>query len=137
MNENNSFVGLDVHKNFIQVAVIPAGTDDLVEWRTANTPSKVKTMIRKVRKVGGGEASLCYEAGPTGYQLARKLNDEQDFSCQVIAPSLIPKKLRKQRSINSRSSFSGRVGCTEKGRKRGRTNTWCGSSGSVSTDTFK
>jgi len=32
----------------------------------------------------------CYEAGPTGYELARLL-DRLHVRCQVIAPSLIPK----------------------------------------------
>ena len=33
---------------------------------------------------------VCYEAGPTGYELARLLAS-LGVSCQVIAPSLIPK----------------------------------------------
>jgi transposase len=32
----------------------------------------------------------CYEAGPTGFELARLLHS-MGVSCQVIAPSLIPK----------------------------------------------
>jgi transposase len=32
----------------------------------------------------------CYEAGPTGYELARLL-DRLEVRCQVIAPTLIPK----------------------------------------------
>src|SRR5690606_32329235 len=91
MREDISYVGLDVHKSFIQVAVIPAGTGDVVEWRTPNTPSKVSAMIRKLRQVGGSSLEVCYEAGPTGYGLARKLN-EHGIVCRVIAPSLIPKK---------------------------------------------
>jgi hypothetical protein len=31
---------------------------------------------------------VCYEAGPTGYELARLLH-RQGVACQVIAPSLI------------------------------------------------
>lgn len=92
MSEGNSYVGLDVHKKFIQVALLPAGTDDVLEWRTPNTPSKVAALIRRVRKAGGPRVALCYEAGPTGYVLARKLNQQDGFRCQVIAPSLIPKK---------------------------------------------
>ena len=33
---------------------------------------------------------VCYEAGPTGYELARLLH-RQGVACQVIAPSLIPR----------------------------------------------
>lgn len=91
MNENISYVGLDVHKAFIQVALICVDCD-LHEWRTPNTPSKVKALIKKVCKLGGARVEICYEAGPTGYGLARKLNEQDGFRCQVIAPSLIPKK---------------------------------------------
>jgi len=92
MNKGISYVGLDVHKNFIQVALIAAGSDDLLEWRTPSTSSKVAAMIRKLRKLGGERVEICYEAGPTGYGLARKLNEVEVFGCRVIAPSLIPKK---------------------------------------------
>ena len=92
MNESISYVGLDVHKSFIQVALIPAGTNDVVEWRTPNTPSKVAAMLRKLARLGGARVELCYEAGPTGFGLARKLQEHPGFRCKVIAPSLIPTK---------------------------------------------
>jgi len=92
MRESISYVGLDVHKKFIQAALIQAGTGDVFEWRTPNTSSKVAALIRKVCKLGGPRVELCYEAGPTGYDLSRKLNDQEGFRCRVIAPSLIPRK---------------------------------------------
>lgn len=42
-------------------------------------------------KRGTGRLALCYEAGPCGYTICRQLLElKQD--CQVVAPSLIPKK---------------------------------------------
>ena len=41
---------------------------------------------------------VCYEAGPTGYGLARQLN-EQGICCVVVAPSLVP--IQKNRRIKT------------------------------------
>lgn len=90
MNKNSNYVGLDVHKAFLQVALLTVD-GDLHEWRTPNTPSKVQALIKRVLCLGG-RAELCYEAGPTGYGLARTLNKQDGLRCKVIAPSLIPQK---------------------------------------------
>jgi transposase len=39
----------------------------------------------------GFALSICYEAGPTGFELHRRLV-EAGFQCQVVAPSLISSK---------------------------------------------
>jgi len=49
-------------------------------------------MVRKLRRHSRGPITVCYEAGPTGYGLARRLNALAGISCMVIAPSLIPRK---------------------------------------------
>lgn len=90
MNESISFVGLDVHKRFIQVAALVRG--EVLEWRTPNTPPKVSGLVRKLRRLCGGPIQACYEAGPTGYGLARRLNSEDGVTCMVVAPALIPRK---------------------------------------------
>ena len=45
-----------------------------------------------------GRLRVCYEAGPTGYRLARRLN-EQGICCVVVAPSLVP--TQKNRRIKT------------------------------------
>lgn len=92
MSESISYVGLDVHKRFIQVALLNTETFELTEWSTPNTPAKVQALIRKLKRLCPGRVDLCYEAGPTGYGLCRVLNKENGFNCVVIAPSLIPMK---------------------------------------------
>ncbi len=84
------FVGLDVHKDSIVVAVAELGreparvvTTVLYEW---NALSKVLDRLGPRSAV-----SCCYEAGPTGYGLARSLQ-AVGWACDVIAPSLVPKK---------------------------------------------
>ena len=55
-------------------------------------PYEWKALSKVLEKLGPRSAvHCCYEAGPTGYGLARALL-AADWSCDVIAPSLIPKK---------------------------------------------
>lgn len=92
MKEGISYVGLDVHKAFIQVALLLPNRDEPQQWRVPNEASKVSGFIRKLKRSCPGPVELCYEAGPCGYPLSRRLNSVARFRCQVIAPSLIPKK---------------------------------------------
>jgi len=92
MSESISYVGLDVHKAFIQVALLQPGPETPLEWKVPYTPAKVAGMVRKLGRLCDGPIELCYEAGPTGYDLQRKLNKEARMRCRVIAPSLIPHK---------------------------------------------
>ena len=66
MQEDTTYVGLDVHKSVIQIALIPPGSEDPLEWQTPNTQSKVRSLIRKLRVRGGDRVEICYESGPHG-----------------------------------------------------------------------
>ncbi len=84
------YVGLDVHKETIAVAVAEEGRAAPTSMGTIpNDPAAVRKLIRQL----GGRARLrcCYEAGPCGYVLYHQLTD-QGVSCQVVAPSLVPRR---------------------------------------------
>jgi transposase len=85
-----AFVGLDVHKDTITVAMAE-GTGPALKITTIT--HDVPRLVRSLRKIqkSGYEVRCCYEAGPTGFGLYRKLN-ESGISCEVIAPSLVPKR---------------------------------------------
>jgi|HubBroStandDraft_6_1064221.scaffolds.fasta_scaffold429944_1 transposase len=82
------FVGLDVHKDSITVAVAVAGREPA---ELLGTIKHDETALLELLEGIGPKARLrlCYEAGPTGYGLARRLN-EWGFCCEVVAPSLVP-----------------------------------------------
>jgi len=88
---NTTYVGLDVHKDSIAVAVLPAGAEETVEWQTKHDDKGIKRLVRRLRKEAPGEIVCCYEAGPCGYPMQRKL-EQQEIACHVVAPSLIPIK---------------------------------------------
>jgi transposase len=83
------WVALDVHKDSITSAVLRPGDESPSIDRWFHDEPSVR------RFVGGlGDPSrlrLCYEAGPTGYELARLLR-RLGVAAEVIAPSLIPIK---------------------------------------------
>lgn len=88
MNSIIRYVGLDVHKASVVIAVAEPGTSPATVVATVpNDPAAVLKVLRRLE--ASGALRVCYEAGPTGYGLARTLN-QQKISCVVVAPSLIP-----------------------------------------------
>jgi len=90
--QDSTFIGLDVHKATISVAVARGERGGEVRhWGTV--PHRADHVRRLVEKLAAGRARLlfCYEAGPCGYGLYRQLV-EMGHDCIVVAPSLIPVK---------------------------------------------
>jgi transposase len=92
MTETSIFVGLDVHKKTIAVATVEgrASADVRFHGTITNTPEAIRSLLRKLGK-GGQRLHLAYEAGPLGYNLYR-LSTGLGHRCDVVAPSLIPRK---------------------------------------------
>ncbi len=89
MSERTRYLGLDVCKGTIQVAV--AETDGTVaEYVSiANDPTAVRRLVQRLGR-GARLVSAC-EAGPTGYPLHRQLV-QLGAQNAVIAPSLMPRR---------------------------------------------
>lgn len=84
-----TYVGLDVHKRTIAVALLLPGTQLVLEWQEHNDATVARRLARRLLDKSPGKVVCCYEAGPTGYVLQRRLRAE-GVMCQVIAPSLTP-----------------------------------------------
>ena len=78
-------VGLDVHARSVRAAVIDTATGEVIERRLSPEPAAVLGFVTEVAGVHGPVA-VTYEAGPTGYGLARALL-AAGYRCQVAAPS--------------------------------------------------
>src|SRR6476620_9606055 len=79
------FVGLDVHKATVCIAVAEGGRGGDVRQLGVfeNRPEILSKVVSRL--------SFCYEAGPCGYGLHRLLTG-YGHECVVVAPSLIPMK---------------------------------------------
>ena len=85
------YVGLDVHKETIAVAIAEEGRGEPNYY--GEIPNKAEALRKLVKKVAthGEKIAFCYEAGPCGYDVYRQLIDLGQ-RCDVVAPSLIPRK---------------------------------------------
>lgn len=90
MNYITKYVGLDVSKEKIAVAIAEEGREK--PRYLGMIPNTAEGIIKLVNKLGDKQnLRMCYEAGPTGYWLYRLLKSI-NIKCDVIAPSLIPQK---------------------------------------------
>lgn len=103
---SEAFVGIDTSKLKNAVAIAGGGRDGEVRyWGEIDTS---EAAIRKlVAKLAARYEKLtfCYEAGPTGYSLQRTI-ERLGHTCEVVAPSLIPRKPGDRVKTNRRDAMS-------------------------------
>lgn len=96
------FVGIDLHADSLFLAIARQGREAVGRIdRLPNDPSRIKRWFQKVLKEGPVQA--CYEAGPCGYTLQRLLT-KWGIPCEVIAPTLIPRKPGDRRKTDRRDA---------------------------------
>jgi transposase len=86
MAKARSLVGLDVHATKIVAAVLDAETGELQWFRVGGDVGEAAGLCAGLPR----PVRAAYEAGPTGYGLAREL-ERRGVDCVVAAPSKIPR----------------------------------------------
>lgn len=85
------YLGLDVHKETIAVSIAAQNSTEVRRYGLiGGTLDAVDKLVKKLAQENV-ELHVVYEAGPCGFVLCRHLRS-RGIPCEVIAPSLIPKK---------------------------------------------
>lgn len=94
MKKHSTFIGLDVHKDSIDIALADNDRDGDVRFygTIGGDLDSLHKAIRKIQSTScGATLRFAYEAGPCGYEIYRSLTSK-GFDCTVVAPSMIPRK---------------------------------------------
>jgi transposase len=83
------YVGLDVHAKSITAAILYGDSPDAEVINLSYDLMKLRRLFRRLSEKG--QVRACYEASGAGFVLQRSLT-QNGFHCDVIAPSLIPRK---------------------------------------------
>jgi transposase len=84
------WLGIDAHQDTVMIAVLVGEEQEPRETvRLPNDPKRIKRFVERWAETG--EIRACYEASGGGYVLQRWMRD-WGYSCEVVAPSLIPQR---------------------------------------------
>jgi transposase len=107
VNNSITFISLDTHKEFFEVAYIEDKRDakPVSLGRIHGTKLALQKLVRQFEsKYPGSTLHFVYEAGPCGYWIYRFLTS-LGHCCFVVAPSLIPKKAGERIKTDKRDAL--------------------------------
>lgn len=97
-----AYLGIDYHVNSLSIAVMVEGQKEIHE--TIRIKNDDKIVLKYMKKLSRDyEIQACYEASGSGYAFQRKMN-RWGYHCDVIAPSLIPRKKGDRRKNDFRDA---------------------------------
>jgi transposase len=103
MSSSIIWIGMDVHKDTVMVAVyVDDARDPEVVQELPNESRKLKRFFQRWSR--RGEVRSCYEASGAGYVLQREVT-EWGYGCEVVAPSLIPVGPGDRRKHDQKDAF--------------------------------
>jgi transposase len=94
-----TFVGLDVHARSVVAGLIDEATGEVTTRRAPHATDELVGWLGAL----SGPVRTTYEAGPTGFGLARAL-EGAGIACLVAAPSLIPRASRERVKNDARDA---------------------------------
>ena len=107
MKDVSIFVGLDVHKDSIDIALVEEDRNATVRFygTIGGDLTDLEKAVRKIKKAHpSATLHFVYEAGPCGYGIYRYLT-KAGYECMVVAPSMIPKRSGNRIKTDRRDSI--------------------------------
>ena len=102
MSTSMIWIGMDVHKDTVMVAVyLNEAREPEIVQQLPNDSRKLKRFFERWSR--RGEIRGCYEASGAGYVLQRDMAD-WGYGCEVVAPSLIPVRPGERRKHDRRDA---------------------------------
>jgi len=89
MAKSTTIIAFDQHAATTVAAVLPSGQRTPALHPLTSDTSTILRFVERLRR--SATVQCCYEAGPCGFELQRALA-AHDIHCDVIAPSLIPRR---------------------------------------------
>lgn len=104
MDQDTTYIGLDVSKKTIAVGIAEGGSRGEVRFygSISSAPDAVAKLVRTLA-TRHERLAFAYEAGPTGYGLHRQLT-QLGYPCQVVAPSMTPARPGSQVKTDRRDA---------------------------------
>jgi transposase len=100
MSVERTHVGLDVHAHAVVGAALDAETGELVRRRLGSSTAEVLAWLKSLP----GPVAAAYEAGPTGFTLARALRSA-GVRCEVLAPSKLQRPVGERVKTDARDAL--------------------------------
>jgi transposase len=86
--ENVYYVGMDVHKEMVEVSVFRNWNQGPeFEKQLVNEEKKIIKLLKAIQEKG--KVEVCYEAGCMGFTLKRSL-DREGIPCRIVSPGKLP-----------------------------------------------
>lgn len=111
VQSSTAYIGMDVHKESIDVAIADA-KEARHYGRIGGDAASVDRLVRKLRTTHR-KPMFVYEAGPCGFWLYRRLRS-QGLECMVVSPSMTPRNAADRVKTDRRDAMKlarlGRAG---------------------------
>ena len=104
MSKKLLYVGLDVHAQTVSIAIAEPGGEVRSYGTVSSNLETLEKTMRRIRKAHPGcELRVCYEAGPTGFVIARhRSRIASSQASGTLTPTSSPARCRRASLIASR-----------------------------------